>query len=442
MLGLGHVGLPTALGLAEIGWQVVGADDDQDKAALLTTGKVPFHEPGLQDILRRNLDSGRFRVASDVSTAIREATVLFVCVGTPQRDDGSADLSQIEAVAISIAKNLNGYKLIVEKSTTPVRTVEHIKRIILQNIDREANSPTPPFDVAVNPEFLRESTALADFLHPDRIVVGVESDRARSLLLNIYEPLLNGEDPESSDRLIVTDLNTAEITKHASNAFLATKISFINMVADLCEATGADIAAVASGLGSDPRIGRAFLDAGIGFGGYCLPKDLRAFARIGEEYGVDVALLNAVERINQERIERIVQKVRQALGELKGKTVGVLGLAFKPNTDDMREAPSLKILDRLLSKGVRLQLHDPEAMDNCKRLLPEEPDRLCYCESPYDAAAGAHALLLVTEWEEYAALDLSRIRELMRGPVLIDGRNLFNPIGTRALGFEYHGTGR
>ncbi len=444
VFGLGHVGLPTALGLAELGWQVIGVDDDNTKVQQLLRGESLFYEPGLEELLKKHLHSGRFRVASDVSEAVYQSEVLFVCVGTPLRSDGQPDLSQVEDVAQTIARNLNGYKLIVEKSTTPVQTAEQLKRTIARysNGDHE-------FDVAVNPEFLREGTALYDFLNPERLVLGVASERARAILLKVYQPLLERSpsssttQPSSSNsRLLITDVNTAELIKHAANAFLAMKISFINLVADLCEATEADVTEVATGLGMDPRIGAAFLQAGIGYGGYCLPKDLRAFIRIGEQYGVDVALLDAVDRINEGRIDRLLQKIRQALWVIRGKTIGILGLAFKPGTDDVREAPSLKVISRLLEEGALVQLHDPRAGDNVRSIFPEAKGQVQFSASPYDAARGAHALLLLTEWEEYKALDLEEIHRAMEVPILLDGRNLFDPKAMRTLGFEYHGTGR
>lgn len=443
VIGLGHVGLPTALGFAELGWEVVGADCDAEKANQIAGGQSPFFEPRLDDMLRRHLASGRFRVLRTVQDAVDEGKVLFVCVGTPQRTDGSADLSQVEAVARTIGRGLNGYKLIVEKSTSPVRTAEQIKRTIARycNGNRE-------FDVAVNPEFLREGTACADFFNPDRIVLGVESEHARSLLLEIYRPLLDrlshrvGVGATNNGHVVVTDLKTAELIKQASNAFLATKISFINLMSDLCEATGADVGEVAHGLGLDPRIGAAFLRAGAGFGGYCLPKDLRTLIRVGEDHGVDVALLRAVDHINESRAERILKKVHQALWIIGGKTVGILGLAFKPGTDDIREAPSLKIISRLLEEGARLQVHDPKAIGNVTRHFSADTQGLVYCDSPYDAAHGANALLVLTEWDEYRALDLVRIRRLMDTPILIDARNLYEPALMRGHGFEYSSVGR
>jgi UDPglucose 6-dehydrogenase len=449
VIGLGHVGLPTALGFAELGWDVVGVDDDPHKARQIAAGRMPFYEPGAEALLRRGLDTGRFRVAPDIGAATADAEVVFVCVGTPQRDDGSADLSQVEGVARAIARSLNGGKLIVEKSTTPVRTAERIRHTIhrYRNGDHR-------FEVAVNPEFLREGSALYDFFHPHRIVLGVESPWGRDLLLQVYRPLLErlraeaantpgaaGTDPVE-ERVIVTTLQTAELIKHAANAFLATKISFINMIADLCEAAGADVTEVARGLGLDPRIGLAFLQAGVGFGGYCLPKDLRALIRIGEDFGADMALLRAVDAINRQRVNRLVRKLEQALWVLRGKTVGILGLAFKPGTDDIREAPSLRVVERLLQEGVALRLHDPQAVENFRQVVPEDPPRLVYCASAYEAARDAHALVVLTEWPEYRDLDLARLAAAMEVPCLVDGRNLFEPAAARAAGFEYVGLGR
>jgi UDPglucose 6-dehydrogenase len=432
VIGLGHVGLPTALGLAEMGWDVVGADDDDAKMESVAAGRLPFFEPGLQELLDRHLASGRFRPAPDAAATVRSASVVFVCVGTPQAENGQADLSQVEAVARVIARNLNGYKLIVEKSTVPVITAQWVKKTIERYAPAEAPA-AGAFDVASNPEFLQEGQALKNFLEPDRIVVGVESDRARQLLEEIYRPLQRP--------LLFTDLATAELIKHAANAFLATKISFINAVADLCEAVGADVTRVAHGIGLDARIGPQFLRAGIGFGGYCLPKDLRAFIHLAEARGLDFALFKEVERINRKRIDVFVDKVRQALWVLNGKTLGVLGLAYKPGTDDIREAPSLKILERLLAEGARVRLHDPQAMENAKRVLPES-DRVAYGATPYDVARGAHALLLLTEWDEFRQLDWPRLRQAMEVPVMIDGRNLYHPEDLQRAGFEYHSLGR
>lgn len=437
VIGLGHVGLPTALGLAELGWNVIGADDDREKTALIGRGEMPFYEPGLEELLRKHLAAGSFRVVPDVGTATALGNVIFVCVGTPQREDGSPDLSQVEAVARTIAHHLNGFKLIVEKSTTPIRTAEQIKR----TVERYRNE-NHAVEIAVNPEFLREGTALQDFLQPDRIVIGVESARGRDLLLRIFQPLVDrATSPLPRPRIIVTSPNTAEVIKHAANAFLATKISFINMIADLCEASKADVLEVAEGMGLDPRIGPAFLRAGVGFGGYCLPKDLRALIRIGEEHGTDVTLLRAVAEINDQRIERLLAKLRRAVWVLSGKTIAVLGLAFKPMTDDVRGAPSLKIIPRLLAEGAILHLHDPRALASARAALADRP-QVVYSDSIYDAVHGAHAAVILTEWEDYRTLDLPRVRDLMAVPVLIDGRNLWDPGVVRAMGFEYVSVGR
>ena len=453
VLGLGHIGLPTALGLAELGRTVIDADDDPAKVALIRAGQPPFYEPGLSDLLAKHLKTGKFRPVEDVEAAVRSGSIIFICVGTPQRENGQADLAQVEAVARVVARNLNGYKLIVEKSTVPAITARWLKRTILRYSN--GRSTTMPgtskslvrsssrlnvralpanFDVASNPEFLREGKALEDFFRPERVVCGVESDRAREILTEIYGPL--------HCPVVMTDVSTAELIKHAANAFLSTKISFINMVADLCEKVGADVTAVARGIGLDSRIGPQFLEAGIGYGGYCFPKDLRAFMRLAEEHSVDFSLLQEVERINQRRVDVFVRKVREALWVLRGKTIGILGLAFKPGTDDIREAVSLKIVKALLDEGSILQLYDPQAMPNTRSVFPETPGHLTYCTSAYEAARGAHALLLITEWEEFRQLDLIRLRDLMEVPVLVDGRNTYDPSAAREAGFEYFSIGR
>jgi UDPglucose 6-dehydrogenase len=446
VLGLGHIGLPTALGLAELGRRVIGADDDASKVRLIRAGQPHFYEPGLTDLLSKHLKSGRFQPLEDVAAAVRGGSIIFICVGTPQKTSGQADLAQVEAVARLVARNLNEYKLIVEKSTVPAITAQWLKRTIVRyNPGRSplaagestpgAPSPAPlDFDVASNPEFLREGKALEDFFHPDRIVCGVESERAREILTNLYSPLQRP--------IVLTNTSTAELIKHAANAFLSTKISFINMVSDLCEKVGADVSAVARGIGLDSRIGPQFLGAGIGYGGYCFPKDLRAFIHLAEEHGVDFSLLQEVERINQRRVDVFVRKVRQAVWTLQGKTLGILGLAFKSGTDDIREAVSLKIVQALRNEGSILRLYDPQAMPSAQRELPAAPGRLTYCSSAYEAARGAQALLLLTEWEEFRQLDLARVRNLMEVPVLVDGRNLFDPDAVRQAGFEYVCMGR
>lgn len=441
VLGLGHVGLPTALGFADLGWEVVGAEDDPAKADAIARDKAPFYEPGLQELLDRHLDSGRFTVRTDVRSAIRDANVVFVCVGTPQRDDGAADLYQLDSVARSIASSLNGPKLIVEKSTTPVQTAQRLRQSIL----RYATGPGTSggnVEVAVNPEFLREGSAIDDFFNPDRIVLGVESERAGHLLRRLYEPLLDRSGAAAESSIVITDINTAEIIKHASNAFLSTKISFINMVSDLCDATGANVNDVALGMGMDPRIGHDFLNAGIGFGGYCFPKDLSAFRWIAEQHGVDFTFLTEVERINQGRADRFLAKVRQAVWVLKDRAFAVWGLSFKPQTDDVREAPSIPIVSKLIDEGAKLRLFDPQAVHAYKRIFPPVERKITYTGSALEACDGADGLLILTEWPEFAEVDLTEVSRRMAMPVIVDGRNLLDPDTVRNLGFDYYSIGR
>jgi len=342
VLGLGHVGLPTALGFAQIGWDVIGTDSDLDKLDLISDGSTPFYEPGVDEMLKKYLKQGNFKVEKNQVKAIQNAECIFVCVGTPQNDDGSADLSQLEMVAKTIAENISGYKLIVEKSTTPVTTAASLKRSIQRHrSSRGSQGSIDEFDVAVNPEFLKEGTAINDFLNPDRVIVGVDNERSADILKEIYFPLFKSNEI-FKEKFMITDVNTAEIIKHASNAFLATKISFINMLADLCEAADANVADVSKGIGMDPRIGHSFLNAGIGFGGYCLPKDIRAFTWIANQHGVDFSLLKEVDNINISRISNFVNKIKKTLWVLKGKKIAVWGLSFKPNTDDTRESPAVE----------------------------------------------------------------------------------------------------
>jgi UDPglucose 6-dehydrogenase len=453
VLGLGYVGLPTALCLAELGWRVIGTDSDKAKLASIQAGTVPFYEPGVRELLVTHLKTGRFIPTSDVGEAVRSASVLFICVGTPQLEDGRPDLRQVEGLARTIAHNLTGYKLIVEKSTVPAITSQWIKKTIRRYLTtngsgrRNGSSPHSNghfssarptgellFDVASNPEFLQEGKAVENFFHPDRIVCGVETETALRILREIYKPI--------DCPMVVTDLTTAELIKHAANAFLSTKISFINMVADLCEDVGGDIDLLSKGIGLDHRIGTDFLKAGVGFGGYCFPKDLRAFIHLAEEHGVDFSLLKEVERINQRRIDLVMKKLQQALWVIQGKTIGILGLAFKPGTDDIREAPSMKIIKRLLDEGATLHLYDARAIPNVRRALGDQPSRVVYCDSAYQAARGADALLILTEWAEFRELNRSRLRKLMSVPVIVDGRNLYDAEQMREEGFEYYSIGK
>jgi len=429
VIGTGYVGLVTAVGLAEFGHSVIGADKVSEKIKMISAGMVPIFEPGLDALLAKNLKKGRLEFTDDLGRTIRDADVIFVCVGTPPHDDGSADMSQIEEVSRMIAENLNGYKVVVEKSTVPVKTSSWIKRII--SLYKKSDQS---FDVASNPEFLREGSAVQDFLHPDRIIIGVESDRARDMLARIYEGI--------KDRILITNIDTAELIKHASNSFLALKISYINLIANLCEKTEADVELVAKGMGLDPRIGALFLRAGLGYGGSCFPKDVKALTKIGEDLGVDMRLLREGEKVNTDRVRDFVDKIKQALWILKDKRIGLLGLAFKPETDDIREAPSIRVIAGLLNEGANLRLYDPQAMANMKELFPEDGQRVVYCADAYRAAEGVNALLVITEWEEFKTLDLKKLKGLMANPILIDGRNMFGPAALRALGFEYTCFGR
>jgi len=429
VIGTGYVGLVSAVGLAELGHDVIGTDVDEHKIAKASRGISPIYEPGLDELLRKNLDTGRLGFTTDLDDTIRRCPVLFVCVNTPQKADGSADMSYIEAVSRRIARNLDDYKLVVEKSTVPVKTSLWIKRTIDLYRKKEA-----PFDVASNPEFLREGSAVNDFLHPDRIIIGVETEKARDILVEIYASF--------RDSILITNIDTAELIKHASNSFLATKISFINLMADLCEKTDADVELVARGMGLDPRIGPLFLRAGLGYGGSCFPKDVRALIKIGEDLGVNLGLLKEVDRINTERIGIFLGKVKKALWILKDKDIAVLGLSFKPRTDDVRNAPSIPIVRCLLEEGARVRLYDPKAMENMRSVFPENPPRLRYAETPLEAARGANALLVVTEWKEFKELNLEEIHKVMDNPIVIDGRNLFDAARMRSLGFEYISVGR
>jgi UDPglucose 6-dehydrogenase len=428
VIGTGYVGLVTAVCFAELGHNVVGVDNNEEKIKRLRQGIPPIYEPGIEELLRRNMEQGRLRFTGEIAEGVAASTVLFICVGTPQNEDGSADLSQVENVTRVIAENMRDYRLLVEKSTVPVHTSRWIERTV-----RLYNRRGVEFDVASNPEFLREGSAIGDFMNPDRIVVGVSSDRAAQILLELYSHF---DCPK-----IVTDANTAEIIKHASNSFLAMKISFINMIANLCEQADADVQTVAEGMGLDKRIGRAFLNAGLGYGGYCFPKDVKAFIRIGEDLGVNMDLLKEVDSLNLSRIENILAKVRRALWVVREKDIAILGLAFKPNTDDIRGAPAIELAQRLLAEGARLRLYDPQAMANTQRVLPPS-DRVFYAHSPQEAVSGAQALIVATEWEEFKSLDLRQLNKWMTTPILIDGRNIFSPADAEAAGFEYFPVGR
>ncbi len=429
VIGTGYVGLVSAVGLAELGHTVVGTDVDSDKIEKASQGLPIIYEPGLEELLKSNLQKGNLTFSYQLEETIRTCDVLFVCVNTPQKEDGSADMSYIEAVSRKIAENLDAYKLVVEKSTVPVKTSLWIKRTI--TLYKKKNVP---FDVASNPEFLREGSAVEDFLNPDRIIIGVETEKAKNILSEIYS--------KHQDLILITNIDTAELIKHASNSFLAMKISFINLMANLCEETEANVELVAKGMGLDPRIGPRFLGAGIGYGGSCFPKDVRALIKIGEDLGVDLDLLKEVDRINIERIQVFVKKIKKALWILKDKNIALLGLSFKPQTDDIRNAPSINLINVLVEEGANLRLYDPKAMVSMKAIFSEEHPNITYTSSPYEAAEGANALLVVTEWDEFKSLDLDKIKKVMANPIVIDGRNIFDPDALRSLGFEYYSIGR
>ena len=433
VIGSGYVGLVTGTCLAEIGHCVICIDNDEKKIETLKRGEIPIYEPRLEKLVRKNMDKERLSFSTSIKEGVSGAKVIFIAVGTPPKENGEADLSSVEKVCSQIARNMKEYKLIVEKSTVPVQTGQWIKRLF------RVNNSFSDFDIASNPEFLREGTAVDDFLNPDRIVIGVETERAASILKELYSPIINRKSRDSdSVPLMITDLETAELIKHASNSFLTTKISFINAVADICEKTGADIEKVAEGMGYDPRIGVSFLKAGIGFGGFCFPKDLQAFIRIAEKLNYDFALLKEVEKINKNRPKILLDKIEKALGTVEGKTIGILGLAFKPNTDDIRLAPSIEIISLLQKKKAQIKVYDPVAMDKAKEILRDVE----YGRDPYEVVRGSNALVIVTEWEEFQRIDLERIRDLMINPLVVDGRNIYEPEKMKELGFIYKSIGR
>lgn len=445
LIGAGYVGLVTGGCLAEIGHEVVCTDNDAAKLETLESGRLPIYEPGLDAVIEKVRKEGRLRFCAKPSDAISAGDTIFICVGTPPLPNGDADLSAIDHVARVIASEARSPKLVVEKSTVPAQTGQELKRAL--SVYGRKSGVT--FRVASNPEFLREGTAIGDFLHPDRIVVGVEDEIAERQLHEVYRPVLERKfncpmhSPSACPDVpppawIVTTINSAELIKHASNSFLAMKISYANMVADLAEKLGADVEEVVHAMGMDPRIGRSFLNAGLGFGGFCLPKDLQAFVHLADRSGVDFSLLKEVEKINRKRIDHFIEKIRRALWVIKGKPIAVLGLAFKANTDDIRFAPAIDLINQLVTEGARIRAYDPEAMEKARVLMPhvEMPD------SAYEAAKDAEALVIATEWKEFRELDWARIRDAMMRPLVLDARNLLNGREMKALGFEYYSVGR
>ena len=428
VVGTGYVGLVTGACLADFGMEVVGVDKDERKIAALERCEIPIYEPGLESLVRKNMKEHRLSFTTDLGPAIREALAVFIAVGTPSRADGAADLTFVRQVAASIGDNLNGYKVIVTKSTVPTGTGKLIEGIVRERAGEDAQ-----FGVVSNPEFLREGSAIEDFMRPNRVVVGSRDQRAIDIMLDIYSPLNRAKVP-----FVIADVETAELIKYASNAFLATKISFINEVATLSEKLGADVEMVARGMGLDNRIGPKFLHPGPGFGGSCFPKDSRAITQIAEENGTRFRIMEAVLEVNEATKRRMIDKVEEATGGTAGKTVAVLGLSFKPQTDDIRESAALEIVDALRANGARVRAHDPAAMDECRELWSD----VDFADDAYQAAEGADALVIVTEWNEFRALDLERLHGLLARPLIVDLRNIYEPSKMAAAGFDYVSVGR
>lgn len=426
IIGSGYVGLVTGACFADLGNNVMCVDNNESKIIKLKKGIMPIYEPGLDELVKRNVKEGRLSFSSKLREGVKRSEVIFISVGTPSKDNGDADLTYVENVAREIALAMPSYRLIVEKSTVPVNTGEWVEHTI--NI---FNKRKIKFDVASNPEFLKEGSAIDDFMNPDRIVVGVRSKKAADILRELYKPL--------KAQIVVTDIKSAELIKHASNSFLATKISFINAVANICDKVGADIVDVARGMGLDRRISKDFLNAGIGFGGSCFPKDLAAFIHIAEKIGYDFGLLKEVFNVNKEQKKLAIKKIEGLLWNLPKKTVGILGLSFKPGTDDLREAPSLEIIDTLLKEGVRVKVYDPVSMGKAREHLKGS---VRFCKDAYEAAKDSDCLVVATEWNEFKELDFKKIKKLMRQAVIVDGRNVYDPPEMKKLGFRYVGMGR
>jgi len=432
VIGTGYVGLVTGACFAEFGVNVICADKDADKIDALERGEIPIYEPGLEALVKRNTSQGRLAFTTDTAEAVRASLVVFIAVGTPAREDGGTDLSYVEAVAREIGRSLNGYKVIVTKSTVPVGTSQRVREWIGQEL--AAAGSDVKFSVASNPEFLREGAAINDFLRPDRVVIGTGDETAAAILRDLYRPLYLNETP-----FVITNIPTAELTKYAANAFLATKVSFINEVANLCEKIGGDVQAVARGIGLDGRIGKKFLHAGPGFGGSCFPKDTRSAAHFARELGERFRIVEAVIDVNERQRLRMVEKVKQAVGgDLGGTVIAVLGLSFKPETDDMRDAPSVDIIQGLQKGGATVRAFDPVAMPAAARLLRDVE----FCEDAYQACQSAHAVVIVTEWNQFRMLELERIRVWVARPVVVDLRNVYEPATLTRAGFEYHSVGR
>ena len=428
VIGTGYVGLVTGACFAEFGVDVTCVDIDSEKIARLSSGEMPIYEPGLEQLVTKNMQSGRLQFSTDIKQAVEQALVIFLAVGTPPKSDGSADLTFVEAAARSVAEYMNGYKVIVTKSTVPIGTGEYLRKLIREKLKSRSN-----FGIVSNPEFLREGAAINDFMRPDRVVIGSRDEEAIAIMRDLYRPLYLIEAP-----FVLTSLEAAELTKYAANAFLAAKVSFINEIANLCESIGCDVHDVAKAIGMDRRIGSKFLHPGPGFGGSCFPKDTQALASVARQFGRDSLIVDAVIEVNRRQRQAMLPKIEKLVGDLKGKTIAILGLAFKPETNDMREAPSIDIIQGLLKSGATVRAYDPVAMIEAAEILPD----INYANDEYAAVTDTDALVFVTEWNQFRALDMGRIRDLMRSPRIADLRNIYDPEDMRELGFEYVGVGR
>jgi len=434
IFGSGYVGLVSGACLADAGNHVLCVDVDDRKIALLLKGEVPIHEPGLDALVKRNADAGRLSFTTNAKEGVDHGLFQLIAVGTPPDEDGSADLRHVIEVAHTIGEHMREYKVVVTKSTVPVGTADKVESAVRESL--EARHAAIDFDMVSNPEFLKEGAAIADFMKPDRVVIGAHNDRATELMRSLYEPFTRNR-----DRMIIMDVRSAELTKYAANAMLATKISFMNELANLAERFGADIESVRVGLGSDPRIGYAFIYPGVGYGGSCFPKDVKALERSAAEVGYDASILSAVESVNNRQKQILFNKIKAHFGHLRGKTIALWGLAFKPNTDDMREAASRVLMESLWTAGAKVRAYDPVAMPECRRLYGERPD-LILCKTGPEAFEGADALAIVTEWQEFRSPDFDAIMRALRTPVIFDGRNLYDPKHMEQLGFSYYGIGR
>jgi UDPglucose 6-dehydrogenase len=428
IIGMGYVGLVTAACFAEFGVFVTCIDKDKKRIRSLRDGVIPFFEPGLEEFVQRNIKQGRLTFSTDIAEAVRSSLVIFIAVGTPPRGDGTADLKYVEEVAKEIASNLNGYRVIVTKSTVPVGTGDRIRKIVSKHRKEQVD-----FDIVSNPEFLREGSAIEDFMRPNRVVIGANSAQAISIMKDLYKPLYLIETP-----FVITNIESAELIKYASNSFLAMKISFINEIANLCEKVGADVHMVAKGMGLDQRINPKFLHPGPGYGGSCLPKDTLALLKMAEEHGVDLGIVDATIRANERQQDSMTKKIKDAMDPIKGKTIAILGLSFKPNTDDVREAPSLNIIKQLLKEKAKIRAYDPVSMKSTQNILPD----ITYCKDPYDTVKDANALVIVTEWNQFRNLELDKLKRLLKEPYFFDLRNIYEPQKLKDKGFKYYCVGR